>query len=301
MRAQSKPSFHNGGHRAGRLYGIGLIACLALSALLALSTPMEAQTQNPRALLQKVNAAYQKLNAYEGAASVEISVFYKDKILQTRAMRVEMQMKRPNKLRLDFTMPTGTQTILSDGTNLTIYLASTNQYARYPTAPTIDAMLFPLLAVRAGVQATLDPLYFLGKKQLPTALTDLRFQGSETYNGKPVFVVSGVTTRPRTALRDKKGHQVVLPPSKQYWTWWINKQTSLLEKIEMRVSDLKMAVPARQGKKITRQQIQVTQRMRHIILKVTPNPALAESVFTFTPPQGAVEVRSLKDILQSGN
>jgi outer membrane lipoprotein-sorting protein len=295
------PLFHSEGHRAARLRRIGLIVCLAAVVLSAFSSlPAEAQALNPRALLQKVSAAYQRLNTYDGTASVEISAFFKEKMLQTRAMRVEMKMKRPNKLRLDFTMPTGTQTILSDGTNLFIYLASTNQYARYPTAPTIDAMLFPLLAVRAGVQASLDPLYFLGKKQLPAALTDLRFQGSDTYNGKPVFVVSGVITRPRTVLRDKKGHQVVLPPSKQYWTWWINKQTSLLEKIEQRVPDLKMTVPARQGKKVTAQQIPVTQRMRHVVLTATANPSLADSVFTFTPPPGAVEVRTVKDILQSG-
>ncbi|HZP83043.1 MAG TPA: DUF2092 domain-containing protein [Chthonomonadaceae bacterium] len=295
------PLFHSEGPRAARLRRIGLIVCLAAVVQSAFSSlPAEAQAQNPRALLQKVSAAYQRLNTYDGTASVEISAFFKEKMLQTRAMRVEMKMKRPNKLRLDFTMPTGTQTILSDGTNLFIYLASTNQYARYPTAPTIDAMLFPLLAVRAGVQASLDPLYFLGKKQLPAALTDLRFQGSNTYNGKPVFVVTGVTTRPRTVLRDKKGHQVVLPPSKQYWTWWINKQTSLLEKIEQRVPDLKMTVPARQGKKVTAQQIPVTQRMRHVVLTATANPSLADSVFTFTPPPGAVEVRTVKDILQSG-
>jgi outer membrane lipoprotein-sorting protein len=274
---------------------------LAAGLLRFSAAPAGAQTQDPRALLGKVMAAYQALNSYEGTASVDTALLYKEKVVQTlSALTVDMKYKRPNLLRLHFSNPAGTETVTSDGKTFTVYSGALNQFAHYPTASNLALMMLPLLRARAGVQAGLDPLYFMGVNQLPPQLTGLKYGGSTTYNGKPVFVVSGMTRGRTFPIRDKQGHQAVLKTSTEYWTWWINRQTFLLEKIESRDPNVKVVVPVRQGKKVTTREYLVTRRQRHIILSATPNPPLANNVFAFTPPAGAVERKSIQDILKDG-
>ncbi len=296
------------GSPAGGRMGWSSGSLLLAAALLCGSRlPAGAQTQNPRALLQKVMAAYQNLNSYDGTASVEASLLYQGKLVRTAANRVEMKYKRPNRLLLRFVNPTDSRTIVSDGTNFYVYSSALHQYSRGPTAPNLVRMLL-LLRFRANVLAQLDPLYFLAFNKLPDELTNLTFQGSSTYNNKPVFVVSGVTRAHPIPIVDKKGrplvdktgHKVVLKSDTQYWTWWINRQTYLLEKVEASDPSLKVAGVARQGKKLVRRAVPMTQRERHVVLSATLNPALADNVFAFTPPPGAVERESTQDIIKNG-
>ncbi|HZO90614.1 MAG TPA: DUF2092 domain-containing protein [Chthonomonadaceae bacterium] len=276
--------------------GKRLGALLLLGGMAALSAA-PAKAQNARALLQKCVAAYQSLQSYTGSANVEVSYLYNGRPIQTQAMKVEMQVKRPNKLLLNFSSPAGSRLIVSDGANFTVYLPGVRQYNRYPTAPTLEAMLLPLLFARAGVQAGLDPLYFLSKNRLPDALGSLQLKASTTYNNKPVYVVTGVTHTKKVTLRDKKGRQAVLPPSTEYWTWWINKRTFLLEKIEAQNRDIRMNVPVRQGNKIMMRQYPVVRRLRHTVLLVTANPPLADKVFAFVPPKDATERKTVQELL----
>jgi outer membrane lipoprotein-sorting protein len=267
-----------------------------------------AQTQDPRTLLQKVMSTYQSLNTYHGTASTESTLLYQGKVVRISGqMQVEMKFKRPNKLWLHFTNPSGTFSVTSDGAQFYVYFSNLNQYSQIPTAPDMAHMLM-LLRFRAGVLAQLDPLYFLCLNQLPRELTNLKYQSSATYNNKPVFVVSGVTraqTIPITdahghPVLDKAGHKLVAQNHAQYWTWWINRQTFLLEKIESRDPNLKVAQVKRQGKNLLRRTVIVTQQQRHIVLSATPNPPLTDKEFAFAPPAGAVPKLSVQDIIKNG-
>lgn len=285
---------HNEAHRRGfhTILRLVLLACLV--------HPRIAVAQDGRTLLLKVDAAYQQMNTYEGSSSVEVTYYLKGKAFRKQGLSVQMKVRRPNRISLDFASPKGSRLVISDGKEFFVYAAASNQFTRTATASTFRDMLVPLLFGRAGVQAGLDPLYFLTLNELPKPLSDLKLKGSGTSNGKPVLIVTGVTRTAKQTVKGAKGQTVTFPPTTESWTWWINKQTMLLEKIELRNDRVTMVMPARQGKKIVGRPAIVSRVVTHTVTAATPNPNLDDRAFAFHPPAGATEHKSVQELLNNG-
>src|SRR5579862_5386053 len=118
-----------------------------------------ATAQDGRAVLMQTIKAYHALQSYECTSGVSTSFLYQGKPIQQQSVTTDMKVKRPNKLKLTLSQPRGTTIVTSDGTNLIVYNALSNQYTRGPSAPTMEGLL-PLLVQRAQIIAILDPLSF---------------------------------------------------------------------------------------------------------------------------------------------
>jgi outer membrane lipoprotein-sorting protein len=271
---------------------------LAAAVLLVFAAEC-ATAQDGRALLMQTLKAYHALSSYACTSSVSTIFSSQGKPLQIRSVTTEMEVKRPNKLKLTLTQPGGTVIITSDGTTLIVYNVPANQYTRGPAATTLEGLL-PLLFVRAHVIAALDPLYFFSRNQLPGDLTALKKKGSGTVNGRPVTIVEGIQRSPARLLKGTNGKSLQLPAETRYWTWWIDTKTHLFAKIETETRNLPMRVNVRQGKKIVPRQITVTNLLRYVLSESKPDGAAADSLFVFTPPAGATEFKSAADILKGG-
>ena len=276
-----------------RKVGTGLFVFLLSVALVP-----SAKAQDAQGVLQKMVKAYTDLSSYDGTANVDTRILYKDKPLQERASTARMQIKRPNKFHLDITSPQGGREIYSDGKAFFVYDTLNHQYIR-STAPADMQAMLTLLLQRAGISANLDPLYFMGMKVLPKELSGFKLK-SDTLNGHPVFVVTGTTHTAPLTVKTKSGKSVTIPSATRYWTWWVDKTTYLMHKMESRSTEQKMQVGVRQGKKVVPTTIPVIQVIRNSVVEVKPNAPLADNLFTFIPPQGATERRSVEEIIKGG-
>jgi len=256
--------------------------------------------QDAAAIMQKMIAAYQRLSSYDGNANVDVLLTYKQNLLQSQYTTNHMQFKRPNNLALTILNNglTGTRAIYSDGTNLTVYDALPNHYTVNPTAPDVIKML-PLLGKFARVTANLDPLYFLSFDKLPPSVTNLKTAGSKIVNGHDCLLVTG--TVPGNQSPVTSGKADINGKTTMHWTWYIDKQTFLLNKIEARSNEVTVPVNVRQKLKLVKMTIPVVLQMRHTITSYTADAALDHSVFVFKAPPGATEKKTVSQMLKDAH
>lgn len=242
-----------------------------------------AQAQSGTAAIKKVADAYAALNTYEGTASLDARIVTKGKTLRSAANSIYLKFKQPNKINLQVSTNGGSLTIVSDGKDLVIYDARSNAYIKVP-APADGKKLLQEIAGRAGVSAFMDPLFFLTKFPIPSAVSGFVVKGNETYNGHPVTVIAGVEKSPKGQIRN--------------WKWWVDKQTNLLRKIEGLTQPQPLKVTRTEGKKKTPMTIQVSQLTRHIVAEFKPNPNLGDDVFRFIIPPNAIPKRSVNELMK---
>ena len=266
-----------------------ILACRAAFFLaLMLWLGGTARAQAPLAILQKTQKTYQSLNSYSGRASVISQILYKGQVLKDDSFTVAFRCRRPNRLMLDMSTPSGSREVYNNTEHFTVYDVSVNSFAHSPAAPDLRRALGQLIT-QAGVFAFLDPLYFIGQERLPPELGDLKLKAATDWNGRPVFVVTGVTKIPEHILNNKVGQTLVVPAETRRWTWWIDRQTFLIRQIESQAENIKVHVPVRQGGKTVQKTILTTSFTRHIVAESNVNPALNDSDFFFRTPTGATE------------
>lgn len=263
-----------------------------------------AHAQDGRALMQKVVKSYQNLDSYDGTATVDIKIIgkqgaYKNKALRTQSLYAILKFKKPNKLMLQMSAPSGTRKVYSDGKDFYVYDESNNQYTRDPAPRNTKEMGLVLLR-RAGIIAALDPLYFLTEAALPKELQNLKVVGTQKVNGRATVKVTGVTRTSRMERKLSDGRKVVLPATNRKWTWWIDRQDNLIRRVEARDENIQVGVPKRQGEKVIAERVAAYSLSRHNVATVKPNGVSDEAAFRFDPPKNAALKKSLQELLQGG-
>jgi outer membrane lipoprotein-sorting protein len=226
-----------------------------------------------RDILEKCFGTYFRMTSYYGRANTDSFLLDTNhRTVEQLGSSVEVKYKRPNKLLLKFITPVGSRIVWSDSTNLGIYDPSTNKYSLAPTAPNLELML-PLLFQRASVSATFDPLYALSRRMIPAQLTNIVLKEKSTYNGHPVYVVTGILTGRKTIN----------------WTWCIDRNSLLLYKIEQDSPPFEQQYTYKQNGQLKHGQRMVNISIRSIVADARPNAPIADSDFGFKLPSGASE------------
>jgi hypothetical protein len=274
------------------------LSLLLIGGLVATTIRTAHAQQDGIALLSKVMSAYQKLSSYAGEANVDtILLGPKGEIIKQVGSSSVMKYVKPNKLRLNFSTSAGTRTIWSDGTTLWVYDGMPNLYTVGPSAPTLTAML-PLLLVRADVAAGMDPLFFLSQNTMPTELINVKLKGTGVFNGHQVYIVTGVTNIKPKVIRMLDGRQLTVPTS--YWTWWIDRRTFLLHKIETATPHVTKQLMVKVGNREVPRTIVGTMLLRHTVSSSKPNTPLAPNEFVFRAPPSSMEKKAIPDFLKAG-
>lgn len=278
--------------RAGR--PLRLILLLNVFALFAgIGT---AQAQDARAIMLKTLQMYQSLSSYSGQANVDTMMLSQSgQTIKHIGSSAVMKLQRPNKIYLYFQTPIGSRKIYSDGANFSVFDATPNQYLTIPAPSDMPGLLKMLLA-KADVAAGLDPLYFLTQKNLPKELSNLKVKGATTYNGHPVYIITGTTNATPVVVKTAKTITTI-PTS--YWTWWIDRTSSLLYKIETRTPNIVKPVSFGSGAARTVKNVQGTLLLLHTVSELKPDANVAASEFAFTPPRGSTRKQSAQDILNN--
>lgn len=289
------PSFRHSSSFKTLLSGI----FYALTGMIGLFAALPSQAQDAKSIMQKMISTYQGMSSYEGSANAdEQRRTSDDKILMEAAVSVKLFFKRPNKVKLDFSIPTGGQTVYSDGARITAYAEKPNSYSSVDSAPTAQKMVVQLQRVR--VQSAFDTLYFLCIGQLPPTMTNLTLKGAETVNGRPSYVVEAKMHIPSRVFTGPKGQQIKMAEENSIWKWWIDKETSLLKRIEARVPNVPQTVYVVEKKKRVQKVIHITVYRHQTILDPKVNPPLDDKLFVFTPPPGSIDTTKNTEKLLHG-
>jgi outer membrane lipoprotein-sorting protein len=254
---------------------------LAVAGLIGTVLPTQAQTGS--AALKKVADAYAGLNSYEATSIVDNRITSQGKPVQGTSNTVYLKFKQPNKINLQISSGNGTMTIVSNGTDLYIFDARSNAYIKTP-APADGKTLLREMALRAGVSAYLDPLFFLTKIPVPAAVGSLAVKGNETYSGSPVTVVTGV--------EKIKGNKT------RNWKWWIDRENNLIRKVEGVTPPQNVKLVGMQGKKRVEKMVPLGQMTRNIVTEMKPNSSFGDDVFRWTPPPTAVQKKSVQELIK---
>ena len=247
--------------------------------------PVAPGFKDAREILQKTISVYQAMSSYEGQSNVDTLLLnQKGDVIRQVGSTAKIRYKRPNRLMLDFSTPAGSRSVWSDGNLLVVYDALPKKYTVGPTAPDLSSLL-PLLFRRADVSASLDPLFCLSQKTLPKELINITLKETTTYNGHPVYVIAG--TLSGVGVTTTKGQTLSMQPST--WTWWIDKNTFLMHKIETRTPNVTRANPVNAGDREEIIKATATLVMRHVITFSRPNTTFAEDAFRFRAPADASE------------
>ena len=268
---------------------------LFLTVIALLSGIRTAQAQDGRAILLKTLKMYQAFQSYQGQANVDtLMIDLNGQTIKHIGSSTFMKLQRPNKIYLFFQTPIGSRSIYSDGTNFSVYDPSPNQYLTVPTAADMSGLL-RLLLTKADVAAGLDPLYFLTETSLPKELTNIKVKSSTTtYNGHPVYVITGVTNANPIVI--KNGNTTTTIPT-SYWTWWIDRNSSLLYKVETSTPNIIKPVSFGSGASRVIKNIKGTLLVRHTVSELKPDANLKPEEFTFVQPKNATRKISPQDVL----
>ena len=269
------------------LFGFALFCGFLTAAGAQRNSGARPALKDGRAILQESIKTYQEMSSYEGQSNVDTLLLDKNgDVVKQVGSAARLRYKRPNKLMLDFSTPGGSRSIWSNGSLLIVYDALPKKYTVGPTSPDLPSML-PLLFRRADVSASLDPLYCLSQKTLPKELTNLTLKETTVYNGHPVYVVTGVLNG--IDLTNVKGQSVNLQPS--VWTWWVDRNTFLLHKIESRTPNVIKPISKKVGQREEIINMTTTLLMRHTMTYSKPNTAIPDDAFVFKAPPDATERR----------
>ena len=244
-----------------------------LAAVLLLCLPGRCVfAQDGKTILQNTINLYHGVSSYDGQASAMMrQSIPKGSVVSEHGFTTRLQYKKPNKLRIDFTMPQGGRSIFYNGTTLVYYQENTMTYSNAQVAVSSLRDVCALLA-KLQIVSKYDTLYFLAGNSLPGNITDIVRKPDETRNGRAVYVVSA---------HEKAGSSVY------NLTWTIDKQTNLLASVEGRTTNAPdmVKMPKRGGGVM---QVRVDRTLDQNIISPRPNANIDEvKVFSFSPPQGA--------------
>ncbi len=233
----------------------------------------ESTMTDGREVLEKSFSTYLRMTSYYGRANTDSLLLDSNgHAIHEIGTSVEIKYKRPNKLFLHFMTPVGSRIVWSNAADLGVYDPGTNKYSIARTAPNLAAML-PLLFRRASITASFDPLYALSRNGLPSQLTHIELKSLSTYNGHPVYVVTGELTGGKTI----------------HWTWCIDRNSLLLYKIEQVSTPFEQEYAYKQGGQVKHGHRMVRVKLRTVVAEARPNTPIEDAAFDYKVPAGATE------------
>jgi len=236
-----------------------LICWLVLAAL---AMAQDAKQPDPRALIQQSAEAIKQYKSYRLESTVAIDM-HGGPINDTLEMPSSISVRRPDKMRIESTSKAGQVVIVADGRHTWFYISNVKKYVKRAAVASPEAAV-----ISSGL--------------LPKNLPDLnQFVNSQKVVGEDTIVVDGVNM-PCWVIQTIYG-KITLPEqdvsiSEAVQLTWVDK-------------DKKLTLQSSFGGKIrvpgVDETIEMTQSTR--TTKVALNPALADSLFEFTPPEDAKE------------
>jgi len=244
--------------------------------------PVCALAQDGPTIMRRLRSAYAALTSYAHQTSVTVAL-RGDQYDQVAGNTGVTRYRKPNRLYVSVTNPqSGTLVSASNGREQIIYRSKWNQFERRPAPATLAAAIKSLAAIEVDT-SLLDPLYFLQGKALPPTVTDVVTRGTASVNGVSCYVVVG-TIRSRARV-----------------TFWVDRKSYLLRKMQVVYNDLPITVPIprlKNGKRVTeRRRILFRGTISEVIQEIQINPPLDDSAFNFVVPKGAIE-RNLDRLLK---
>lgn len=245
---------------------------VCLSVLLAMRWRARSASPTPSAetIVKQMLKKYQSLNTFEEIAT-DSRQQKRGALQQQMTLTAKFVYKKPNKFLYNIDDPQQGMLAVCDGKNFYFLIRPLNQYRKHP-AP---ASMAEATRVEPLFRTTLDPPAFLhGEDPLKNA-QNLKLVGSETIEGQPVYHLRFDQALP-PRLRTQAGASSMTIT--RTTDMWIGKQDSLLYKTQTTM-------------KVTRgtQSLSAVATETHTQRKV--NHSVADSVFRFTPPKGATEVK----------
>lgn len=250
----------------------GTVTCLILAALLsggARAARAQDLTDAP-ALLKQVGETYKSLKSYY-FQSVTVLESKSELLWQRIEMPAVSAESRPGKLRVEARSPFTDQWTLSDGQTTWLYMPRQKQYTRKNTAamsPAATGNTISMGAITTAVGAQISRYEGIAD-QVKEART-LRDESIEVGNEKVVCAVVEVRYEPRNPSPD-----VQESPK----TYWIDKVRHIV---------LRETSTAQRKNSPFSGPMQTVQTTTYSAAKV--NEPLPDSIFVFTPPEGAQEV-----------
>ncbi len=277
---------------ANRLNLIGAFAVL----LSATALPC-AYSQTGAEVMNKMMSAYNDLNSYQGNANGDqiYTLVTSEKPIAQAGTSVTMSYKKPNLLKLDFFTSKGRRSIFCDGTTITSYDPSGQQYIKFPSGPTLKEVTLNLQKV--GIKALFDPLFFLSGDPLPKNLGKFTLKPNQKLNGVPIYLVVADLSTPPHEAKNPQGKKVMLPTTTAHFSWWIDKSNYLLSKVEMKIPNIPQNVSEKVKKKVVTKLVYTNMIIRTSISNVKANPAKDARDFVFIPPKDAKERKTADQLL----
>ncbi len=277
---------------------------LLLALLVLVAKPPAAQAQEDgRAILLKAIQFYHTFHSYIGQANVDTLMYSpKGEVIKHVGSTTMLKLQRPDKIYVYLVNPGGSRMIYGDGTNFSVYEVSPDQYTMVPMrGKKTDASLVRMLRVYGSIVGGFDTLFFLMQTNLPKELTDIRLKEPSTFNGHPVYVITGTTNA--TPVVARGGKTVTTTPT-AYWTWWIDRNSSLLYKVESRTPNVIRPVAIespKPGGATVIKNMKGTLVVRYTVSELKPDAHIAPSDFIFAPPKTAMRKRTVEEVLSGQN
>ena len=241
----------------------------SLAVLLALPGAVRADTPpDGKTLLQESGDALRSAQSYilEQAVVVEISGGLRSRL----EMPVKLAAANPDKLRIESNGPVGSTLIVSDGENTWMYLGPLKQYTKTPAASSPDALMKsinPGISEMVAEYRSKDP--YLSVKV--TGEESLEMDGRHF----DCFVVE--------AALDNIKMPGAMMLTGGVMKMWIDKKTKLT---------LRQTASATMQGGSLRAPAEMNQTVNMLSMKL--NEPVPDSMFQFTPPEGAKEVKEFQ-------
>ncbi len=236
---------------------------LVLAGAVWADTPPDGKT-----LLQESGDALHSAQSYilEQAVVVEISGGLRSRL----EMPVKLAAANPDKLRIESNGPVGSTLIVSDGENTWMYLGPLKQYTRTPAASSPDALM---KSINPGISEMLAEY----RSKDPYLSVKVTGEESLEMDGRhfDCFVVE--------ATLDNIKMPGAMMLTDGVMKMWIDKKTKLT---------LKQTASATMQGGSLRAPAEMNQTVNMLSMKL--NEPVPDSMFQFTPPEGAKEVKEFQ-------
>jgi len=226
------------------------------------------QLPDARTLLKETGDALRDAKSYVLEQSIAVEL--KGGLESRLQMPMKLAVSNPGKLRIESNGAVGNTLIVSDGENTWMYLGPLKQYTRTPAASSPDALMKSL---NPGVAD------MLGKMQSKDPYLEVKLAGEE--------IIENGGARHECFVIEAKLDKIEMPGSMELldgvMKTWVDKKTKLTWR-QTATAIMKGATlrsPAEMNQSIT-------------LLSVKLNEPVSDSLFTFTPPEGAKEVKEFQ-------
>jgi peroxiredoxin/outer membrane lipoprotein-sorting protein len=244
---------------------------VALTALLALTLVAPGHAQAPpdaQGLLQRAGDAYRALSSYHVVSLMDVRQVTGDGPEQTLQAPLVMAGDRFGRMRLEVRHPQAGALVVSDGRFLSTYMAQLQQYTQKPAPPRPDSAGLPVPPQGSPLQR-----YFT----LPQGVRSATVEGPEDLEvggqSRDCWRVRCDMTPEQALLADSAARAITF--------LWLDRASGLVQRDSTVIT---MHEPASGTAQVTTRVLRITHQAVD-----TPPP---DSVFVFTPPEGAKLVTS---------